>query len=45
MTAGVEAANDAMIRTFIAAWERRDTEHIVGSFTHQGVSRPRACHA
>ena len=32
-----EAANDAMIRTFIAAWERRDTEHIVGSFTDDGV--------
>ena len=32
-----EAANDAMIREFIAAWERRDTEHIVGAFADDGV--------
>jgi len=30
-------ANDAMIREFIAAWERRDTEHIVDAFTDDGV--------
>lgn len=33
----IEASNDAMIRAFIAAWERRDTEHIVGCFTDDGV--------
>ena len=32
-----EAANDAMIRDFIGAWERRDTEHIVGCFADDGV--------
>jgi limonene-1,2-epoxide hydrolase len=31
------AANDAMIREFIAAWERRDTEFIVENFTDDGV--------
>ena len=31
------AANDAMVRAFIAAWERRDTEHIIGCFTDDGV--------
>jgi limonene-1,2-epoxide hydrolase len=31
------AANDAMIRAFIAAWERRDTEYIIDSFTDDAV--------
>jgi limonene-1,2-epoxide hydrolase len=31
------ANNDAMIREFIAAWERRDTEHIVNAFADDGV--------
>ena len=26
-----------MIREFLRAWERRDTEHIVGAFTEDGV--------
>ena len=30
-------ANDALIREFIAAWERRDTEFIVNCFTDDGV--------
>lgn len=31
------AANDALVREFIAAWERRDTEHIVNAFTDDGI--------
>jgi limonene-1,2-epoxide hydrolase len=31
------AANDAMIREFLTAWERRDTEHIVDCFTDDGI--------
>jgi limonene-1,2-epoxide hydrolase len=31
------ANNDAMIREFVAAWERRDTEHIVNAFADDGV--------
>jgi len=31
------AANDAMVRAFLAAWERRDTEQIVGCFAEDGV--------
>jgi limonene-1,2-epoxide hydrolase len=31
------ASNDAMIREFLAAWERRDAEHIVDRFTDDGV--------
>ena len=37
MEDGTAAANDAMIRAFIAAWERRDTDFIVSSFTEDGV--------
>ena len=33
----VEEQNDVMIREFIAAWERRDAEHIVECFTDDGV--------
>jgi limonene-1,2-epoxide hydrolase len=33
----IEAENDAMIRAFIAAWERRDTDHIVNAFADDGV--------
>ncbi len=32
-----EAANDRMIRDFIGAWERRDTEFIVEHFADDGV--------
>ena len=31
------AANDILVREFIAAWERRDTEHIVNAFTDDGI--------
>jgi limonene-1,2-epoxide hydrolase len=31
------AANDAFIRSFIAAWERRDSQFIVDAFTDDGV--------
>jgi limonene-1,2-epoxide hydrolase len=31
------AANDAMIRAFIAAWERRDAQYIIDSFTDDAV--------
>ena len=31
------ADNDALVREFLAAWERRDTEHIVDCFTDDGV--------
>jgi limonene-1,2-epoxide hydrolase len=34
---GDAAANDDLVRRFIAAWERRDTEFIVGCFTDDGV--------
>jgi limonene-1,2-epoxide hydrolase len=38
MTVGASAtANAAMIREFLAAWERRDTDHIVDRFTDDGV--------
>jgi limonene-1,2-epoxide hydrolase len=33
----VAAANDRMIRAFIAAWERRDAAQIVDSFADDGV--------
>jgi limonene-1,2-epoxide hydrolase len=29
--------NDGMIREFISAWERRDTDHIVDCFTDDGI--------
>ena len=32
-----EEANDALIRDFMAAWERRDTRHILDSFTEDAV--------
>jgi limonene-1,2-epoxide hydrolase len=31
------SANDKMIREFLAAWERRDTDHIVNAFAEDGV--------
>jgi ketosteroid isomerase-like protein len=38
MTEGTSTtSNDTMIRDFLAAWERRDTEHIVDHFTDDGV--------
>jgi limonene-1,2-epoxide hydrolase len=36
---GQAARNDALIRDFIAAWERRDTDFIVESFADDGVYR------
>ena len=30
-------SNDAMIRNFLGAWERRDTEYIVDHFTDDAV--------
>ena len=32
-----EAANEAMIREFFHVWERRDTDHVVASFTDDAV--------
>ncbi len=32
-----EASNDAMVRAFLAAWERRDTPHILDCFTDDAV--------
>jgi limonene-1,2-epoxide hydrolase len=38
MTDGASTtSNDAMIRAFLAAWERRDTEFIVDHFADDGV--------
>jgi limonene-1,2-epoxide hydrolase len=34
---GDAAANDALIRRFIAAWERRDTDLIVSCFADDGI--------
>jgi len=31
------AANDAMVRAFLSAWERRDTGHIVDRFSDDAV--------
>jgi limonene-1,2-epoxide hydrolase len=31
------AANDALVREFLAAWERRDTDHIAAAFAEDGV--------
>ncbi|HUO48038.1 MAG TPA: nuclear transport factor 2 family protein [Acidimicrobiales bacterium] len=31
------AANDRLVREFLAAWERRDTAHIVDAFADDGV--------
>ncbi|HEY2428923.1 MAG TPA: nuclear transport factor 2 family protein [Acidimicrobiales bacterium] len=33
----IEAANDHLIRAFLGAWERRDTEFIVEAFAEDGV--------
>jgi limonene-1,2-epoxide hydrolase len=35
--AAAAAANDALVTEFLAAWERRDTEHIVACFADDGV--------
>src|SRR5262249_33132691 len=37
MSSNPAAANDAMIREFLAAWERRDTEHIMSRWAEDGV--------
>ena len=34
---GTASANDTLVRRFLAAWERRDTQHIVDAFTDAGV--------
>jgi limonene-1,2-epoxide hydrolase len=34
---GSAAGNDALVRDFVAAWERRDAEFIVDCFTEDGV--------
>jgi limonene-1,2-epoxide hydrolase len=31
------ASNDALVREFLRAWERRDADHIVDCFTDDGV--------
>ncbi len=33
----IAAANDALVRDFLAAWERRDTDHIAVAFAEDGV--------
>jgi limonene-1,2-epoxide hydrolase len=37
MDDGVSTKNDALVRAFISAWERRDTEFIVNCFADDGV--------
>jgi len=34
---GSAAANDALVRDFVAAWERRDTDFILDCFTEDAV--------
>lgn len=34
---GAAADNDKLVREFIAAWERRDTGHIVDAFADDGI--------
>lgn len=36
-TADTAAANDRLVRDFIAAWERRDSDFIIGCFTDDAV--------
>ena len=37
MSAEPASENDRLVRDFLAAWERRDTEFIVGCFADDGV--------
>jgi SnoaL-like domain len=37
MPSDTAARNDAMVRAFLAAWERRDTEHIMSCWADDGV--------
>ena len=37
MATDAAAENDRLVREFLAAWERRDTEHIVERFAEDGV--------
>ena len=37
MTDDTTAANDQLIREFIAAWEQRDSDFIIGCFTEDAV--------
>ena len=36
-TTGMAAANDRLVRDFIAAWEQRDSDFIIGCFTDDAV--------
>ena len=37
MASGTAGRNDAMVRDFLAAWERRDTGHIMACWADDGV--------
>jgi limonene-1,2-epoxide hydrolase len=37
MPSDVAGRNDALVRRFLAAWERRDTEHIMSCWADDGV--------
>src|SRR5215470_18359991 len=37
MASNTADRNDAMVREFLAAWERRDTEHILSCWADDGV--------
>src|SRR5262245_11056939 len=37
VTSDAARRNDAMVRGFLAAWERRDTEHIMSCWADDGV--------
>ena len=37
MSESTATRNDAMVRGFLAAWERRDTEHIMACWADDGV--------
>jgi limonene-1,2-epoxide hydrolase len=37
MTDAAAAANDRLVRDFVAAWERRDSDFIIGCFTDDAV--------
>jgi len=39
MASNTADRNDAMVRDFLAAWERRDTEHIMACWADDGVYR------
>jgi limonene-1,2-epoxide hydrolase len=37
MPSDIAERNDAMVRAFLAAWERRDTEHIMSCWAEDGA--------